>query len=134
MDKSVYVNVRTGAVGKRLRSHNRLPDWATPERRQRLVELFKRNRGFSVFGHSMCQVEEHHYEVFIEGLIEDWRAEDSQERAALWRMEERRIHHGEKGRFGSQFDPVQRDVFMETRPEYYLVGLGVSAPPSSGWR
>ena len=83
MDKSVYVNIRTGVVRKRLRGHNRFPGWATPERRQHLVELFKRNRGFCVFGNSMCQVEGHHYEVFIEELIKDWPAEASQEREAL---------------------------------------------------
>lgn len=103
------------------------PQWSTPQRRDKLVETFTRSRGFCVFGHPMCPIEEHDYEVFIEGIIEEWKAEDRDRRLYEWKLEQRTIHTGEKGRWGRRFDPVTRDVFMANQPEYYLVGLGVDA-------
>lgn len=58
-------------------------------------------------------------------LIEGWKDQDRAEREALLQIERAQIH-GEKGVFGSTFDPVARDVFMANRPEYYLRGTGVS--------
>lgn len=123
---SVYVNPTTGTIRTKPRRWNRLPKWVTPERQQTLVRLFERSKGFCVFGHHRCLNPEHHYEVFIEGLIADWQSEDHQRREADWKHEERRIHHGEKGVFGRRFDPIEREVFMATRPEYYLRDTGVS--------
>lgn len=124
----VYVNTTTGVVRSKhrpSRKERKLPDWSTPERRAHLVSLFNRSRGFCVFGHKMCQNLEHHFLNFQEAVIADWKAEDRAEREALLRIERAQIH-GEKGVFGRQFDPVQRDIFMASRPGHYLKGLGVS--------
>ena len=102
------------------------PAWSTPERREYLVRLFERSRGFCVFGHQQCRNDGHHYQVFIEDLIDTWKAQDRERREYEWKLEQRRLHHGERGRFGRRFDPVARDVFMASQPEYYLVGLGVN--------
>lgn len=83
--------------------------------------------GFCVFGHVDCQYDGHHYEVFIEGLIDEWKADDREERSIAWKNEARSLHHGDAGRFGRPFDPVAREVFMADRPAYYLEGLGVNA-------
>ena len=121
---SVYVNTTTGFVRSRRRTRKQL-GWSTPERRAHLVSLFNRSKGFCVFGHRMCQNAEHHFLNFQEAIIADWKAQDRAEREALLKIERAQIH-GEKGVFGRQFDPVERDVFMANRPDYYLKGLGVS--------
>ena len=61
----------------------------------------------------------------IEGLIDHWKADDRERANFEWKLEERRVHHGERGRFGQRFDPVEREVYKTNRPEYYLVGVGV---------
>ncbi|MFQ6027697.1 MAG: hypothetical protein ACE5Q6_09415 [Dehalococcoidia bacterium] len=105
---------------------SKLPQWATPERRQHLVDLFNRCGGYCVFGDRGCQVDEHHYELFIEGIIDSWKAEDRERRHYEWQLEQRQILDGTYGKYGSSFDPVARDVFVNSRPEYYLVGVGVN--------
>ncbi len=102
-----------------------LPNWSTPQRRDYLVELFYQSNGFCVYGEERCTVEEHNYAVYIEDIIDTWKAEDRDRVAYLWRLE-RETMHDERGRWGSRFDPVSRDVFMATRPEYYLVGMGLN--------
>lgn len=62
-------------------------------------------------------------ELVQEALIGSWR--DAQRELA--RIARQTTPTGELGRFGSHFDPVSRDVFMAARPDYYLVGHGVSA-------
>ena len=119
---SVYVNTTSVIVQSKRRNRKKLPDWSTPERRAHLVSLFNRSKGFCVFGHEMCQNQEHHFLNFQEAVIADWKAEDRAEREALLKID-RAQFHGEKGVFGRQFDPVERDVFLATRP----------TPSSSGW-
>ena len=91
------------------------------------MELFQRSRGFCVFGHPKCPIDDHHYQIFIEGVIASWVDEDRERCNYEWKLEQRTIHTGELGRFKRRFDPVARDVFANERPEYYLVGLGVDA-------
>ena len=62
-------------------------------------------------------------ELVQEALIGSWRQAD----LALARLARQTTPTGELGRFGSRFDPVSRDQFMAQRPDYYLVGHGVSA-------
>lgn len=83
--------------------------------------------GFCVFGDAGCQIERHHYDNFLRELIEEWKADDREERNLAWKADERNLHHGDAGRFGRPFDPVAREVFMADRPAYYLEGLGVNA-------
>ena len=102
------------------------PLWVTPERQRKLVDLFERSGGFCVYGHANCLDGRHHYPVVVEECIDYWKADDREGRNYEWKQEERRIHHGEKGRFGQRFDPIDRETFVARRPEYYLVALGVS--------
>ncbi len=51
----------------------RFEAWVTPQRQQHLVELAVSSRGFCVFGHPKCPVDDHHYEVFVETVIGDGR-------------------------------------------------------------
>jgi hypothetical protein len=46
--------------------------WLTSNRKTHLVSLFVRSNGFCVFGEHNCTIPAHHYEVFIESLIDDW--------------------------------------------------------------
>ncbi len=103
------------------------PQWATPERQRHLVYLFEKSGGFCVFGDKGCLYDEHHYPLFMETVIEDWKAEDREERALLWKLEQEHLHDGTFGRWGSDFDPVARDVYYQERPKYYMLGFGVSA-------
>jgi hypothetical protein len=47
-----------------------LPKWANSTRESYLVTLFLRSRGFCVFGHPKCTTPEHHYEIYIDNLID----------------------------------------------------------------
>jgi hypothetical protein len=62
----------------------------------------------------------------LQGIIDSWKAEDRERRAYEWQLEQQQIIDGTYGVYGSSFDPVARDVFVNSRPEYYLVALGVS--------
>jgi len=102
-----------------------LPKWSTPERREHLVALFNRSRGFCIWGERMCTLDAHSYEVFIEGLIWEWVREDREADAFLWKLEQRRIHQDEHTRrLGRQFDSIARERFLEQQGLYYLEGLG----------
>lgn len=66
------------------------------------------------------------YNKIAEAAIDSWKAEDRERRNFEWKLEQRHIQDGTYGRYGGSFDPVARDVYVNSRPEYYLVGLGVS--------
>lgn len=66
------------------------------------------------------------YSEVSEKCIEDWKSEDRERRNYEWKLEQLSIQDGTYGQFGSRFDPVSRDVFVNQRPTYYLVGMGVS--------
>ena len=104
------------------------PQWATPQRQEHLVYLFNRSGGFCVFGEELCPFGDHHFPNFMEAVIEEWKAEDREERVYLWKLEQLQIHDGTFGRHGGRFDPVARDVYyQEQRPQYHFLGFGVSA-------
>ena len=102
------------------------PQWATPQRQEHLVKLFYRSGGFCVFGEKLCPFEDHHYPNYMETVIDAWKAEDREARAYLWKLEQLQLHDGTYGRYGSSFDPVARDCYYQTRPDYYFLGFGVS--------
>ena len=105
----------------------KMPKWVTPERQAHLVNLFLRSGGFCIYGHKPCPYPDHHYVNFTEGLIQDWIADDREERQALWRVEQRAMHRlHERGKLGGQFDAIARDVFYAQQPLYYVEGLGIS--------
>jgi len=106
----------------------RLPKWATPDRQAHLVNLFLRSQGFCVFGHKPCPYPHHHYELFIEGLIKDWVAEDRATRQAEREAEQKALHNlGERTRpVRGQFSAIGRDAFYAEQPQYYIEGIGIS--------
>jgi len=105
-----------------------LPKWATPERKAKLVELFYRSGGFCIFGHSACIIPEHHYEVFIEGLITDWKADDREARRIEYRLESLCLHSlaEPKEPLRGRFSAISKDIWKSNQPLYYIEGLGIS--------
>ncbi len=104
------------------------PKWATPIRQAHLVNIFLRSRGFCVYGHTACLIPEHYYEVYIEGLIADWKSEDRQQDNAEWQAERKRLHSLGERRFPlrGQFSAIAKDIFYASQPQFYLLGLGIS--------
>lgn len=105
-----------------------LPQWATPERRASLVELFTRSGGFCIFGEPNCIIPEHHYEIFIEGLIQDWKADDREARRLEYRLESIRLHSLAEPRYPlrGRFSAISKDIWKSSQPLYYTEGLGIS--------
>ena len=105
-----------------------LPNWSTPDRREKLVQLFIESGGFCVFGHSKCQIPEHHYPEFTEMLISDWKALDRELASALWKAERKAFHDlGEMPYPTSgRFTAIDREIFAGNQPLYYLEGQAVS--------
>ena len=124
------------------------PQWATPQRRNLLVELFQRSklvwlspdspiRGFCMDSQCSkvsednpdpyCQECPRFFQNYIEPLIKFWVDDDRGERAELWRKEQREMHNLNERRWKKcQFDAVARDVFFQQQPDYYLEGVGIS--------
>lgn len=105
----------------------RFPKWATPERRAHLVRLFDRSRGFCVWEEFPCLVLSHQYEVFSEDLIHYWVEDDREERQALRRAEEARMHQDRRRIWRGQFDTTAREVYAAKHPLFYVEGIGMSA-------
>ena len=104
------------------------PKWATPDRQAHLVRLFLDSKGFCVYGHKLCPIPEHHYQLFIEELIGDWKADDRWQREAEWQAERRQIHSLGERRYPlhGQFSAISKDIFYAEQPKYYLLSLGIS--------
>jgi len=68
------------------------PKWVNTTRQAHLVSLFVRSRGFCVYGEPNCTIPEHHYEVFIESLINDWKADDRETNKQDWKHERKIMH------------------------------------------
>jgi len=105
-----------------------MPKWANPQRQAHLVNLFRRSGGFCVFGESPCSnPEQHHYELFIDGLIDDWRADDRAQQWADWQAEQKALHSlGEVGRIKGEFNSIARDVFFANQVVYHFESIGIS--------
>jgi hypothetical protein len=104
------------------------PNWATLDRRNHLVALFIRSGGFCVFGHKNCNNPNHHYELFIEDLITDWKADDKARDSSKWLAERRLLHSLGERRFPirGQFNNISQDIFFDKQPPFYMLGLGIS--------
>ena len=104
------------------------PQWATPERQTYLVSLFLKSGGFCVFGEPDCTIPEHHYAIYIERLIGDWKADTRSEIAQAWRRERRAIHDlGEmREPIRGQFNNISRDIWGNNQPLFYIENIGVS--------
>ncbi|GAI66978.1 unnamed protein product [marine sediment metagenome] len=105
-----------------------LPKWATLDRRNVLVQLFLSSGGFCVYGHKKCLIPEHHYFLYSEFLIKDWKHLDTEQRQAEWEAERKALHSlGERTYpIRGQFSAVSRDIYAESQPLYYLEGQAVS--------
>lgn len=105
-----------------------LPKWATLDRRNLLVQLFLSSGGFCVYGHKKCLIPDHHYYLYSEYLIQDWKNLDRQQRQAEWEAEQKALHSlGERiYPIRGQFSAVSREIFAGNQPLYYLEGQAVS--------
>lgn len=104
-----------------------IPQWSNEARRSHLVSLFIRSRGFCVYGHQNCAIPEHHYEVFIERLISDWKRDDREQATAVWHAERRAMHSlSEKSLpLRGRFSGVSSTIWHDAQPLYYLETLGM---------
>ncbi|TRZ50569.1 MAG: hypothetical protein D4S01_06455 [Dehalococcoidia bacterium] len=104
------------------------PKWVTPDRQNHLVSIFVRSRGFCVFGHPHCPYPEHYYEIYIEGLIEDWKAQDRADASAQWLEEQRRMHSLAERSYPirGQFNSISKDIYFAKQPLFYLLGMSIS--------
>lgn len=109
-------------------SNNHFPKWSTPERRNALVRLFLTSGGFCIFGHRPCQIPEHHYELFIEGVIRDWQLDDRRQDLTDWKLERLSLHRLAEHRqpLRGRFSAIANQIWHDRQPEYYLEGLGIS--------
>jgi hypothetical protein len=104
------------------------PKWASVDRKAKLVDLFLNSGGFCVFGHKGCLIPEHHYQLFIEGLIKDWQSYDREERQANWQAERIALHQlaEPKEPLRGRFSAISKDIWRAEQPLFYLESLGIS--------
>ncbi len=104
------------------------PKWSTPNRKAHLVKLFLDSSGFCIFGHKNCPIPEHHYQVYIESLIDDWKAEDREQAKLDWLAEREAMHNLGERRYPitGRFNNISLDIFHDKQPLYYLEALGMS--------
>jgi hypothetical protein len=104
------------------------PKWATHDRQTHLIRLFLRSSGFCVFGEPNCEIPEHHYEIFIERLIDDWQADDREQASQEWKAERLAMHAlGERGLpLRGRFNNVSMDIWFDRQPLFYVENVGVS--------
>ena len=103
------------------------PKWVNPTRQAHLVSLFVRSRGFCIYGEQNCIIPEHHYEVFIESLINDWKADDRETNRLEWKNE-RKIMHALNEKtlpMRGRFNGVSSDIWHDSQPIYYLESMGM---------
>jgi hypothetical protein len=107
---------------------SKLPKWSTPERRQCLVDLFTKSGGFCVFGHKKCHIAHHHYTLYIDDLIAEWKQADREQRQAEWLATFKAIHSLGERKFPlhGQFSAVSREIWGGKQPLYYIQNLGIS--------
>ena len=78
----------------------------------------------------LTQVEElDAYGQALRDTRSEWKAQDRSQRVGELDAERGRMHQvtGEaQGRYGSRFDPVARERFLLSRPEWYPRGVGVN--------
>ena len=104
------------------------PKWSTPNRKAHLVKLFLDSSGFCIYGHTACSMPEHHYEVYIEALIDDWKSDDREQARLDWEAESKALHSLGERKFpiSGRFNNISQDIFHDKQPLYYLEALGIS--------
>ena len=103
------------------------PKWVNPTRQAHLVSLFVRSRGFCIYGEQNCIIPEHHYEVFIESLINGWKADDRETNRLEWKNERKNMHAlNEKTLpMRGRFNGVSSDIWHDSQPIFYLESMGM---------
>jgi len=104
------------------------PKWSTLDRKAYLVKLFLDSGGFCIFGHSNCLIPEHHYEVYIERVIDDWKTEDREQARLDWIAESKALHSLGERRYPitGRWNNISQDIFFDKQPLFYLEALGIS--------
>jgi len=104
------------------------PKWSTPDRQVLLVKLFLDSGGFCIYGHKACSIPSHHYEVYIESLIDNWKADDREQARLDWLEESKVIHSLGERRYPitGRWNNISMDIFYDKQPLFYLEGLGIS--------
>ena len=86
-----------------------------------------RSRGFCIYGEQNCIIPEHHYEVYIESLINDWKADDRETNKLDWKNE-RKIMHALNEKtlpMRGRFNGTSSDIWHDSQPIYYLESMGM---------
>ncbi len=106
----------------------RLPQWSTFARRLALIDLFCRSGGFCVFGHTNCLTPEHHYELYSEDLIADWKQADRETAIAEFIAEQRAMHSLAERPYPlrGQFSAISKEIWGGDQPLFYIQCLGMS--------
>ncbi len=104
------------------------PKWATPERQSYLVNIFLTSKGFCIYGHTACDNPAHYYELYIERVISGWKQDDRLQREADWLAERKQLHSLGERRYPlrGQFSAISQDIYHDSQPQFYLIGLGIS--------
>lgn len=63
----------------------------------------------------------------IQELIAFWKAYDREERARLWKREQRRLHAAPQLRKRGGFDSIRREQYLADRPVWHIVAIGLNA-------
>ncbi len=71
---------------------------------------------------------ENYYNQFESTLIKEWRADDRARDTAEWQEELKRLHSLAERRYPirGQFNNISRDIYFDSQPLFYLLGLGIS--------
>ena len=105
-----------------------IPKWSTPERQTYLVKLFLDSGGFCVYGHKQCTIDSHHYELYSEGQIDYWKAQDREEARLDWIAECKALHSLGERRLPlrGRFNNIAIDIWHNKQPLFYLEAMGIS--------
>lgn len=104
-----------------------MPKWSTPNRQALLVKLFLDSGGFCVYGHKSCAIPSHHYEIYIENLIDDWKADDREQASFEWKLEQKRLHSLGEPRLPvrGRFSAISKVIWHDKQPLFYVESLGM---------
>ena len=107
-----------------------MPKWATPERRNILLQLLL------PFWDTLVGWEADErgnainpaYDALVKPLIENWIQDDRETASALWKIEQRHLHSfGEQTMpLRGQFSAISRQIYHDAQPVYYVEGIGFS--------
>ena len=113
---------------KRKRKRSNQPKWSNSNRKERLVKLFLDGGGFCVFGHKNCTIPAHNFDIYIETLIDDWKADDRVQANLDWKAESKAMHSlGERSYpLRGRFSNIANDIFHDKQPLFYIEALGMS--------